>query len=534
MIIKLVMPKISEDITEAKVQRILIRKGEYLHKDDTFMEVETDKIDIELPSPIDGQVVSIDVQVGERVRAGQTLAVVDSTESKEDAERQLEMQDLRTAFKYLVKLDSAYLCSRTELNNLTFEGFRTFVDEAAELARTFTGLKLADLDELLQEEIRAALFFVTDLMQMLVGFAPKKLGFKKYREHRRIYDALTKDSEFSLQILRDLFSRAGIGIEIVQYDPSRPYVFISYSHHDSKAAFELATKLREARIAHFLDRRTGFGEPIPTSLHYEIGRATHLIVLITPASIKSPWVHYELGFARAREVTIIPYLFHADMQVPLFIASEKHVTKDDEAQLIKDLSASRRPAESGKKQLAIKTWRSPFAKQRIGTAMQIWHQSMASYVSIRDAEKELEFFVKRGGHFWCILSDPMGTALKRSAIRNVQETSSVQHLMGEFEKTRQLLAGIAHRARNKDTVVLKVIDFVPEPIVTLVDPLNPLGVAFVTLSGFQQIPAARPHFFLSRQQEAEWFDFYCKSFLALWNHSDAVTINLTVRDRIVP
>ena len=534
MLAELVMPLIGEDITEVKVQRIPVRKGHYLTKDEIFIEVESDKVDISLPSTVEGRIIDIAVKEGEFVKAGQTLVRVDSVDDEKRTILELETQDLSAALRYLSDLDSAYLCSRTELGSLTFEGFKSFVDDAAELGQAFTGLSLADLDQSLQEELRAALFFVTDLMRMLVGFAPKDLGFKKYREHRRIYDALSKDSQFSVQILRDLLSRADVSLQSPDHDPNRAYVFISYSHHDAKPAFEIATKLREARIAHFLDPRIGFGEPIPTRLHEELGRATHLIALISPASIQSPWVHYELGFARAREVTIIPYLFHADMQVPLFIANERSVTKDDEGQLLKELTTHKGSAEPGRKRLMIQTWRSPFAKERIGKAMQIWHQSMASYTSIRDAEKELEQFVRRGGHLWCILSDPAGAALERSSIRNLKETSSVQRLAEQFEETRKVLAEIARRATSKDAVVLKAIDFVPEPIVTLVDPQSPLGVAFVTLSGFRQAPAARPHFLLSRQQEEEWFNFYHASFWELWTHTGARTINLTGRDRIAP
>ncbi len=534
MIVELVMPQIGEDVKEAKVQKVLMREGEYLEKDDIFIEVETDKIDIELPSTIEGKIVKVGAKVGDKVTAGQTLLWVESDVDEKHARLQLETQDLSTAFRYLIDRDSSSLCSRPDLESLTFERFRDFVDEAAELARAFTDLSLADLDRRSQEELRAALFFVTDLMAMLVGFSPQDLGFKKYREHRRIYDALSKDSEFSLQILRDLLSRAGVSIESLQYDPIRAYVFISYSHHDAKAAFEIATKLREARIAHFLDHRIGFGETIPTRLHTEVSRATHMIVLISPASIESPWVYYEVGFARALGVTIIPYLFHVDMKVPLFLASEQNATKADEERLLKQISDYKRSAEPGKKHLVVHTWRSPFAKERIGKATQIWHQSMASYASIQDAEKELELFVRSGGQLWCILSDPAGVGLERSVIRNLKETSSVQYLTDQFERTRKVLAKIAQKATAKDGVVLKVIDFVPEPIVTLVDPLTARGVAFVTLSGFRQAPGARPHFLLSRHQEEEWFEFYCKSFWELWTHPGAKTINVNVRDRIVP
>lgn len=516
------------------MQRIPIHKGQHLEVDDVFIEVETDKIDIAVPSPIEGRVLEIEVEVGQIVTAGETLVWVDSSADEKTTELQLDTQDLMTAIKYLSDLDSAHLCSRTELQNLTFGGFKGFIEEAGELALAFSSRSLAKLDLSLQEELRAVFYFVTDLTKMLVGFSPRVLGFKKYREHRRIYDALSQDSEFSLQSLRELLSR--VGIENLQPDAKSAYVFISYSHDDAKAAFEIATKLREARVAHFLDRRIGFGEPIPARVHEEIGKATHLIAYISPASIKSPWVHYELGFARAREVPIIPYLLHPGIQDPLFLASERSVSKDDkdeEAKLFRDLSAFKRSDPPGTKQLMIRTWKSSFAKERIGQAMQIWHQSMASYASMEDAKEALESFVKRGGLLRCILSDPAGRALERSAIRNLKETSSVQKLADDFEETRKLLASIARRATSKDAVVLKAIDFVPEPIVTLVDPLGPTGVAFVTLSGFRQPPNARPQFFLSKQQQQDWFEFYCRSFLELWDHSGAKTINLNVRDRIL-
>jgi hypothetical protein len=105
-----------------------------------------------------------------------------------------------------------------------------------------------------------------------------------------------------------------------------PYIFVSYSHADAKFAMALADRMKAAKIPHFRDLESiDWGEDIPDRIHQALERATHLVVLISPGSEKSQWVAYEMGYARGRHVTLVPYLLHPSMVLPGFIQSKRYL-----------------------------------------------------------------------------------------------------------------------------------------------------------------------------------------------------------------
>lgn len=53
---------------------------------------------------------------------------------------------------------------------------------------------------------------------------------------------------------------------------------------------------------------------------------TQLIVVISPASLKSQWVSYEIGYAKASDVKILPYLVHPSLDLPLYLTPYLHIS----------------------------------------------------------------------------------------------------------------------------------------------------------------------------------------------------------------
>jgi transcriptional regulator with XRE-family HTH domain len=121
--------------------------------------------------------------------------------------------------------------------------------------------------------------------------------------------------------------------------PKRPFVFLSYSHDDKRFAENFCERLRTAGIHYFRDVKSiPFGGNIPDKVHEALQQATHLVVLVSPSSAKSQWVPYEMGYAKGRNVVLIPYLMHAGMDPPPFIASQRYLqTLEEEAEFIATL-----------------------------------------------------------------------------------------------------------------------------------------------------------------------------------------------------
>src|SRR5687768_7084515 len=77
MAVSVTMPRLGESVTEGTVTRWLKKEGERVEADEPLLEVSTDKVDTEIPSPAAGIVSSIKVQEDETVEVGVELATID-------------------------------------------------------------------------------------------------------------------------------------------------------------------------------------------------------------------------------------------------------------------------------------------------------------------------------------------------------------------------------------------------------------------------------------------------------------------------
>jgi len=73
---EVVMPQMGESITEGTVSKWLKAVGDKIEKDEPLLEISTDKVDAEVPSPAAGTLLSINVQEGQTVEVGSVLALV--------------------------------------------------------------------------------------------------------------------------------------------------------------------------------------------------------------------------------------------------------------------------------------------------------------------------------------------------------------------------------------------------------------------------------------------------------------------------
>ena len=81
---KITVPTLGESVTEATVSKWLKSQGDEVTADEPLVELETDKVNVEVPSPSSGVLGNINVKEGETVNVGSLLGTVDnSSENKE-------------------------------------------------------------------------------------------------------------------------------------------------------------------------------------------------------------------------------------------------------------------------------------------------------------------------------------------------------------------------------------------------------------------------------------------------------------------
>jgi len=67
------LPDLGEGLTEAEIVKVLVREGDVIAEDAPLLEVETDKAQVEIPSPMAGRVERVHVQPGQTVKVGAVL-----------------------------------------------------------------------------------------------------------------------------------------------------------------------------------------------------------------------------------------------------------------------------------------------------------------------------------------------------------------------------------------------------------------------------------------------------------------------------
>ena len=73
----IVMPKMGESVLEATITKWFKEEGDVIEEDDVLLEIATDKVDSEIPSPVAGKIIKIHYKVDDLVPVGEIVAIID-------------------------------------------------------------------------------------------------------------------------------------------------------------------------------------------------------------------------------------------------------------------------------------------------------------------------------------------------------------------------------------------------------------------------------------------------------------------------
>ena len=107
----IVVPALGESITEATVSKWIKNQGEQVKEDEPIVELETDKVNIEVPSPVEGVISKINFKAGDTVEVGALLGKISSPGDKVISSRmlyQLLNQKNKKKSKMLLKKKKIY------------------------------------------------------------------------------------------------------------------------------------------------------------------------------------------------------------------------------------------------------------------------------------------------------------------------------------------------------------------------------------------------------------------------------------------
>lgn len=75
---ELKMPKLGESVQEATITKWMVAVGDQVEEDDNLLEIATDKVDSEIPSPVDGKIVEILYEENALVPVGKVIAYIET------------------------------------------------------------------------------------------------------------------------------------------------------------------------------------------------------------------------------------------------------------------------------------------------------------------------------------------------------------------------------------------------------------------------------------------------------------------------
>ena len=92
---QLLVPILGESITEATVSKWLKKVGEPFDVDEPLVEIETDKITVEVPAPIPGTLSEIKVEEGADINIGGVLGIISDTDSTKEIKKDKKEEDFK-------------------------------------------------------------------------------------------------------------------------------------------------------------------------------------------------------------------------------------------------------------------------------------------------------------------------------------------------------------------------------------------------------------------------------------------------------
>jgi len=103
---KILVPVLGESITEATVSKWLKNEGDLVEADEPIVELETDKVNLEVPSPISGTLIKIDSKDGSTVEVGALLGSVSENGSSLEKTEEIKKIEPKVEKDNIIKLET--------------------------------------------------------------------------------------------------------------------------------------------------------------------------------------------------------------------------------------------------------------------------------------------------------------------------------------------------------------------------------------------------------------------------------------------
>ena len=77
MTVEVTMPQMGESVVEGTIAKWLVKEGDQVTEDQPLVEISTDKVDTEIPSPSAGRIAKLVAEEGQTLPVGAVIAVIE-------------------------------------------------------------------------------------------------------------------------------------------------------------------------------------------------------------------------------------------------------------------------------------------------------------------------------------------------------------------------------------------------------------------------------------------------------------------------
>ena len=145
----IILPAMGEGVIEATINKWLVTEGASVREDDPLVEIATDKVDSEIPAPVDGIIVEILAKEGTVAKVGDTIAILEnnSEEKPGTAEKvRKEVERIRVTIDEIKKEKTETEQAGRDLKSRTPSG--KFISPLVRNIAANEGISYSDLDKI--------------------------------------------------------------------------------------------------------------------------------------------------------------------------------------------------------------------------------------------------------------------------------------------------------------------------------------------------------------------------------------------------
>jgi 2-oxoglutarate dehydrogenase E2 component (dihydrolipoamide succinyltransferase) len=143
---EVIMPKLGESIIEATITRWIKNPGDRIEEDDPIVEIATDKVDSEIPSPVEGMLVKVLFNEGDVVAVGKVIAIIETDPDQAGTEESREKTTPAVEDKPSVASDAEKTTQPATVKTVESSNDRFYSPLVKNIART-EGISQAELDK---------------------------------------------------------------------------------------------------------------------------------------------------------------------------------------------------------------------------------------------------------------------------------------------------------------------------------------------------------------------------------------------------